>query len=111
MPPISDRGRELLEALQRAGVPGPTATAHAGTVAAVESATPDLAIAHLAVERGSGEGPPAIAVASGTPVHVELPSLDAGASSEIVAENIAALSSLYFAAMLDEMKLFAVADK
>jgi hypothetical protein len=41
---------------------------------------------------------------------IDLPSLDDG-SADIVPDNVSAMAALYFAAMLDDMKLFAAADK
>ncbi|MEM7307050.1 MAG: hypothetical protein AAF682_10295 [Planctomycetota bacterium] len=46
-------------------------------------------------------------------IDIDLPDLDldAGSSSDIVADNVLALSAVYFSAMLEEMRYFAVADR
>lgn len=44
-------------------------------------------------------------------IDVDLPDLEAGTEADIVVDNVKALSAIYFAAMLEEMKLFAVMDK
>lgn len=42
---------------------------------------------------------------------VELPDLDAGSTVEIIADNVMALSVIYYSAQLEEMKLHIVMDK
>lgn len=44
-------------------------------------------------------------------ISIVLPDLDAESDLEIVADNIRAMQAIYFAAMLDEVKFFQVADK
>jgi hypothetical protein len=44
-------------------------------------------------------------------IDIDLPDLEAGTEADIVVDNVRALSAIYFAAMLEEMKLFAVMDK
>lgn len=42
---------------------------------------------------------------------IDLPDLDAGATVEILADNIKAVSAIYYSAQLEQMKLHAVMDK
>jgi hypothetical protein len=42
---------------------------------------------------------------------IDLPDLDDNTVAEVVADNVRALSAVYFAAMLEELKFFATADK
>jgi hypothetical protein len=42
---------------------------------------------------------------------VDLPSLDDKSQADIIKDNVAALGALYFAAQLEDLKFFAVADK
>ncbi len=42
---------------------------------------------------------------------VELPDLETGPEAAIVADNVRALAVIYYASMLEELKLFAVADR
>lgn len=44
-------------------------------------------------------------------IDVDLPDLEAGTEADILVDNVKALSAIYFSAMLEEMKLFAVMDK
>jgi hypothetical protein len=44
-------------------------------------------------------------------IEISLPDLDEGTDTEIAIANVKAMQALYFAAMLDEMKFFAVTDK
>jgi hypothetical protein len=44
-------------------------------------------------------------------INIDLPDLDDNVQADMVKENITALSALYFAAQLEELKFFAVADK
>jgi len=44
-------------------------------------------------------------------IDVDLPDLEAGTEADIIVDNVKALSAIYFSAMLEEMKLFAVMDK
>src|SRR5712691_2478363 len=44
-------------------------------------------------------------------IHIELPNLDDNVEADIVKDNVLAVSALYFAAQLEELKFFAVADK
>lgn len=44
-------------------------------------------------------------------IDIDLPDLEAGTEADIIGENVKALSAIYFSAMLEEMKLFAVMDK
>jgi hypothetical protein len=43
--------------------------------------------------------------------NIDLPDIEQDSGADIVPENLQALSALYFAAMLEELKFFAVADK
>jgi hypothetical protein len=42
---------------------------------------------------------------------IDLPDLDAGAAVDIVKNNVRAVAAIYFSAMLEEMRLYAVAEK
>lgn len=44
-------------------------------------------------------------------IDIDLPDLDAGTEADIIADNVRALSLIYFSAMLEELKYFAVMDK
>jgi len=44
-------------------------------------------------------------------IDIDLPDLEAGTEADILVDNVRALSAIYFAAMLEEMKLFSVMDK
>ncbi|MBX3160375.1 MAG: hypothetical protein KF773_30705 [Deltaproteobacteria bacterium] len=44
-------------------------------------------------------------------LRVDLPSLEDKAQADILADNVSALGALYFAAQLEDLKFFAVADK
>jgi hypothetical protein len=44
-------------------------------------------------------------------IDIDLPNLEDGTEADIIAENVKALSAIYFSAMLEEMKLFSVMDK
>lgn len=44
-------------------------------------------------------------------IDIDLPDLEAGTEADIIVDNVKALSAIYFSAMLEEMKLFAVMDK
>jgi len=44
-------------------------------------------------------------------INIDLPSLDDDVSADICPDNVYALSAIYFAAMLEDLKFFAVADK
>jgi hypothetical protein len=44
-------------------------------------------------------------------IDIDLPDLEAGTEADIIGDNVTALSAIYFAAMLEELKLFAVMDK
>lgn len=44
-------------------------------------------------------------------IDISLPDLDEDENENIVADNVASMSALYFCAILEQMKLFAVADK
>jgi hypothetical protein len=44
-------------------------------------------------------------------INIDLPDLEAQADIEIVADNLRAMQALYFAAMLEDLKFFQVADK
>lgn len=44
-------------------------------------------------------------------IHIDLPSLEDNVQADIVKDNVLAVSALYFAAQLEELKFFAVADK
>ncbi|MBC7978219.1 MAG: hypothetical protein H7138_24810 [Myxococcales bacterium] len=44
-------------------------------------------------------------------IDIDLPDLDAGTEADIIADNVRALSLVYFSAMLEELKFFAVMDK
>jgi hypothetical protein len=44
-------------------------------------------------------------------IDIDLPDLDAGTAVDILADNVKALGAMYFAAQLEEMKLFTVADR
>ncbi len=43
-------------------------------------------------------------------IDIDLPDLDAGVAVDIVSDNVAAVAAIYFSAMLEEMKLHAVAE-
>lgn len=44
-------------------------------------------------------------------IDIDLPDLEAGTEADIIGDNVLALSAIYFAAMLEELKFFAVMDK
>jgi len=44
-------------------------------------------------------------------IDVDLPDLEEGTESDIIVDNVNALSAVYFAAMLEELKFFSVMDK
>jgi hypothetical protein len=44
-------------------------------------------------------------------IDIDLPDLEAGTEADIIADNVRALSLIYFSAMLEELKYFAVMDK
>jgi hypothetical protein len=44
-------------------------------------------------------------------IDVDLPDLEEGTESDIIVDNVMALSAVYFSAMLEELKYFAVMDK
>lgn len=44
-------------------------------------------------------------------IDIDLPDLDAGTEADIISDNVNALSAIYFAAMLEELKFFSVMDK
>jgi hypothetical protein len=44
-------------------------------------------------------------------IKIDLPDLDEGTPADIVPDNVRALAVIYSAAMIEELKLFAVADK
>lgn len=44
-------------------------------------------------------------------IEIDLPDLDAGTETDIIADNVIALSAIYFSAMLEELKFFSVMDK
>ncbi len=44
-------------------------------------------------------------------IDIDLPDLEAGTEADIVSENVNALSAIYFSAMLEELKMFAVMEK
>jgi hypothetical protein len=53
---------------------------------------------------GDGSAPP-------SSLDIDLPDLEAGVDVEIVVANLHAMQAMYFSAMLEEIKLFQVADK
>jgi hypothetical protein len=53
---------------------------------------------------GSSGGPPAS-------IDIDLPELEDGAEADVLKPNVEALSAVYFAAMLEELKFFSVAEK
>lgn len=53
---------------------------------------------------GATEGSPSA-------IDIDLPDLEAGTEADIIADNVKALSAIYFSAMLEELKFFAVMDK
>ena len=59
----------------------------------------------LAAEVGSGEG------TAPSAIDIDLPDLEAQSDVEIQANNLRAMQAIYFAAMLEEVKLFGVVDK
>jgi hypothetical protein len=44
-------------------------------------------------------------------IDIDLPDLEAGTEADIIADNVKALSAIYFSAMLEELKFFSVMDK
>lgn len=42
---------------------------------------------------------------------IDLPDLEEGSQADVIADNVRALSAVYFSAMLEDLKFFAVADK
>lgn len=44
-------------------------------------------------------------------IQIDLPNLDDNVQADIIKDNVLAISALYFSAQLEELKLFAVADK
>src|SRR6478609_10069958 len=44
-------------------------------------------------------------------ISIDLPDLEEGVQADIVKDNVMAVSALYFAAQLEDLKFFAVADK
>jgi len=44
-------------------------------------------------------------------IDIDLPDLDEGTETDIIADNVKALSAIYFSAMLEELKFFQVMDK
>lgn len=44
-------------------------------------------------------------------IDIDLPDLEAGTEADIIGDNVMALSAIYFAAMLEELKFFSVMDK
>lgn len=44
-------------------------------------------------------------------IDIDLPDLEAGTEADIIGDNVKALSAIYFSAMLEELKFFAVMDK
>ncbi|HSR98200.1 MAG TPA: hypothetical protein VLM79_14175 [Kofleriaceae bacterium] len=44
-------------------------------------------------------------------IDIDLPDLEAGTEADIISDNVRALSLIYFSAMLEELKFFAVMDK
>jgi hypothetical protein len=44
-------------------------------------------------------------------IHIDLPNIEDDAQADIIKDNVLAVSALYFAAQLEELKFFAVADK
>lgn len=44
-------------------------------------------------------------------IDIDLPDLEAGTEADIIGDNVKALSAIYFAAMLEELKFFSVMDK
>lgn len=44
-------------------------------------------------------------------IDIDLPDLEEGTEADIIADNVRALSMVYFSAMLEELKFFAVMDK
>ncbi|HEY9229438.1 MAG TPA: hypothetical protein VIP11_22505 [Gemmatimonadaceae bacterium] len=64
-----------------------------------------LALDALSNQVGSGDA------ATPSSVEIILPDLDEGTDIEIVVANVKAMQALYYAAMLDEVKFFAVTDK
>ncbi len=65
----------------------------------------EMALGILVGLRSSGEG------LEPSAVEIVLPDLEDSAKVEIVAENLHALQAVYFASMLEEMRLFQVVDK
>jgi hypothetical protein len=59
----------------------------------------------LASQEGANEN------ASPSSISIDLPDLEEQSDVEIVADNLRAMQALYFAAMLEEMKVFQVVDK
>jgi hypothetical protein len=53
---------------------------------------------------GATEGP-------SSSIDIDLPDLESGTEADIIADNVKALSAIYFSAMLEELKFFAVMDK
>ena len=48
---------------------------------------------------------------AGSVIDIDLPDLEEGTESDIIADNVKALSAIYFSAMLEELKYFQVMDK
>src|SRR5213079_1325512 len=44
-------------------------------------------------------------------IDIDLPDLEEGTETDIIADNVMALSAIYFSAMLEELKFFQVMDK
>lgn len=44
-------------------------------------------------------------------IDIDLPDLEAGTEADIIADNVMALSAIYFSAQLEELKFFSVMDK
>jgi hypothetical protein len=98
-----DDGHERkIRAEQWAGV---VRTLRAEGVQADDSYLPLKTRQALAAEVGTGEG------AAPSAIDIDLPDLEAQSDVEIQANNLRAMQAIYFAAMLEEVKLFQVVDK
>ena len=85
---------------------GAARTLHADGIAATNEYIRLRTLEALRQLAGGGTGSD-----GGSSIEISLPDLDEGTDTEIAIANVKAMQALYFAAMLDEMKFFAVTDK
>jgi hypothetical protein len=76
-----------------------------------EGADPSDSQFGVRFERALAQALPGATEGLSSTIDIDLPDLEAGTEADIIGDNVKALSAIYFAAMLEELKFFSVMDK